>query len=132
MYVLIYIKYELVYHQSPVRIRSSFRHPIWDLCFRSEDLNPRFSVIFPPMIWIFMESEEPEIKWKQASKRDRTLPNIMTPLIRVIVFLAVICTNIIWSGELHYSFLFLRHIPIATVIPCRIVPSCVAKVVVIS
>ena len=30
--------------------------------FRSGDLNPRFSVIFPPMIWIFMESEEVEIK----------------------------------------------------------------------
>ena len=44
------------------------------LTFRSGDLNPRFSVIFPPMILIFMESEEPEIKSKQASKRDRTLP----------------------------------------------------------
>ena len=43
------------------------------LPFRSGDLNPRFSVIFPPMIWIFMESEEPEIKSKQASKADRTL-----------------------------------------------------------
>ena len=35
-----------------------------------------FSVIFPPMIWIFMESEEPEIKSKQASKKVRTLPLI--------------------------------------------------------
>ena len=43
------------------------------LTFLSGDLNPRFSVIFPPMIWIFMESEEPEFKSKQASKRDRTL-----------------------------------------------------------
>ena len=43
------------------------------LTCRSENLNPRFSVIFPPMIWIFMWSEEPEIKSKQASKRDRTL-----------------------------------------------------------
>ena len=34
------------------------------------DLNPWFSVIFPPMIWIFMECEELEIKSKQASKRD--------------------------------------------------------------
>jgi hypothetical protein len=33
------------------------------LTLRSGDLNPRFSVIFPPMIWIFTE----------ASKRDRTL-----------------------------------------------------------
>ena len=41
--------------------------------FRTGDLNPRFSVISPPMIWIFMESEEPKIKSKQASKRDRTL-----------------------------------------------------------
>ena len=45
--------------------------------FRSGDLNPRFSVIFPPMIWIFMWSEEPEIKSKQASKRDRTLKKLM-------------------------------------------------------
>ena len=43
------------------------------LTFRSGDLNPRFSVIFPPMIWIFMENEGDEIKSKQASKRDRTL-----------------------------------------------------------
>ena len=40
------------------------------------DLNPRFSVIFPPMIWIFMKSEEPEIRSKQASKRDRTLTTL--------------------------------------------------------
>ena len=38
------------------------------LTFRSRDLNPRFSVSFLPMILIFMESEEPEIKSKQASK----------------------------------------------------------------
>ena len=43
------------------------------LTFRSGDLNTRFSVIFPPMIWIFMWSEEPEIKSKQSSKIDRTL-----------------------------------------------------------
>ena len=43
------------------------------LTFRSGDLNPRFSVIFLSMIWIFMESVEPEIKSKQASKRDRAL-----------------------------------------------------------
>ena len=41
--------------------------------FRSGDSNPRFSVIFPPMTWIFMEGEGDEIKLKQASKRDRTL-----------------------------------------------------------
>ena len=44
-----------------------------NLTFWSGDLNPRFSVIFPPMIWIFMWSEEPKIKSKQASKRDRSL-----------------------------------------------------------
>ena len=38
-----------------------------------EDLNPRFSVIFRPIIWIFMGSEEDEIKSKHASKRDRSL-----------------------------------------------------------
>ena len=43
------------------------------LTFRSEDLNPRFSVLFLTMIWILMWSEEPEIKSKQASKRGRTL-----------------------------------------------------------
>ena len=49
------------------------------LTFQSGDLNPRFSVIFPPMIWIFMESEEAKIKSKQASKKDRTVtpqPNL--------------------------------------------------------
>ena len=40
------------------------------LTFPSRDLNPRFSVIFPPIIWIFLESEEGEIKSKQVSKRD--------------------------------------------------------------
>ena len=32
-----------------------------NLTFRSRDSNPRFSVIFPPMIWIFMESEWDEL-----------------------------------------------------------------------
>ena len=54
------------------------------MTFRSGDLNPRFSVIFPPMIWTFMESEEDEIKSKKASKKDRTLskftdPNLLFP-----------------------------------------------------
>ena len=44
------------------------------LTFWRGNLKPRFSVIFPPMIEIFMESEEAEIKSKQASKKDRTLP----------------------------------------------------------
>ena len=40
------------------------------LTFWRGNLKPRFSVIFPPMIWIFMWCVEPEIKSKQASKRD--------------------------------------------------------------
>ena len=44
------------------------------LTFRSGDLSPTFSVIVLPMIWIFMGSEEDEIKSKQASKKVRTLP----------------------------------------------------------
>ena len=43
---------------------------IFDLQERGFD--PRFSVIFPSTIWIFMEGEGDEIKSKQASKRDRT------------------------------------------------------------
>ena len=35
--------------------------------------HPRFSVSFPPMIWIFMEGEGDKIKSEQASNRDRTL-----------------------------------------------------------
>ena len=37
------------------------------LTFRSGDLKPRFSVIFPPTIWIFMQGEGDEIKSKQGS-----------------------------------------------------------------
>ena len=37
------------------------------LTFHGGDLNPGFSVIFPPMIWIFMESEEDEITSRQES-----------------------------------------------------------------
>ena len=44
-----------------------------NLPYRSRNLNPRFSLMSPPMIWIFIESVEPEIKSKQSSKRDRTL-----------------------------------------------------------
>jgi hypothetical protein len=43
---------------------------------QSGDLNPRFSVIFPPMICIFTKGERDEIKSKQASKRDRTLNEV--------------------------------------------------------
>ena len=44
-----------------------------NLTYRSRDSNPRFSVIFLAMIWIFMVGEGDEIKSKQASKWDRTL-----------------------------------------------------------
>ena len=53
--------------------RKKEKRPKKILTFRSGDLNPIFSVIFPPMIRIFIESERGEIKSKQASKKDRTL-----------------------------------------------------------
>ena len=37
------------------------------LTFRSGDSNPRFSVILPPTIWIFMEGEGDEIKYRGGS-----------------------------------------------------------------
>ena len=43
------------------------------ITYWSRDSNPSFSVIFSPMIWIFIEGEGDEIKSKQASKRDGTL-----------------------------------------------------------
>ena len=43
------------------------------LTFRSWDLNPRFSVIFPPTIWIFIEGEDDEIKSRQGSWNFLTL-----------------------------------------------------------
>ena len=46
---------------------------IWKCKEQKQGFEPRFSVIFLPIIWIFMESEEPQIKSKQASKRDGTL-----------------------------------------------------------
>ena len=46
------------------------------LTFWSGDMNPRFLVIFLPIICIFMESKEPEIKPKKASKRNRTLSKL--------------------------------------------------------
>ena len=56
----------------------------------SEDLNPKFSVIFPSTIWIFMESGEPEVKSKQASKRDRTFYRTGTVLEEDTYFTIVI------------------------------------------
>ena len=55
------------------RIKNEQKEDKKNLTYQREASNPRFSVIFPPMIWIFMWSEEPEIKSKQASKSDRTL-----------------------------------------------------------
>ena len=46
------------------------------LTFWSRDLNPRFSVIFP-VIWIFVENEDDEIKLKQAAKKDTTLCSLL-------------------------------------------------------
>ena len=40
---------------------------IFDRPESSGDLNPRFSVIILPMIWIFMEGEGDEIKSRQES-----------------------------------------------------------------
>ena len=37
-------------------------------------IRPQLFSNFPPIIWIFMEGEGDNIKSKQASKRDRTLP----------------------------------------------------------
>ena len=88
------------------------------LTFRSGDLNPRFSLIFPPMIWIFMWSEEPEIISKQASKIDRTLllthqifsqiPNfsrvdILDDLIRISSNLCKDDSNLSWSYVSSFS-----------------------------
>ena len=52
-------------------------------------MNPRFSVIFPPTIWIFMEGEGDQIKSKQPSKRDRTLskPELFSPIWILIVLI---------------------------------------------
>ena len=44
------------------------------MTFQSGDSNPRFSVIFPSMIWIFMEGEGDEIKSKQDSKTGLYVP----------------------------------------------------------
>ena len=43
------------------------------ITFRSGDSNPRFSVTFPPMIWIFMEGEGDKIKSRQGSWNFSTL-----------------------------------------------------------
>ena len=44
------------------------------LTFRSGDSNSRFSLIFPPTIWIFIEGEGDEIKSRQGSYNFLTLP----------------------------------------------------------
>ena len=70
------------------------------LTFRSRDSNPRFSVIFPPMIWIFMEGAGDDIKSKQASKRDRTLINSLC--VRKRVFMGV------WKVFLVHKFHYMN------------------------
>ena len=74
------------------------------LTFRCGDLNPRFSVTFPPLIWIFMWSEEPEIKSKQASKRDMTLRIFIVPKTFILTlfgiwFLLLDLFFIFWGGS---------------------------------
>ena len=53
------------------------------LTLRRGEANPKFLVIFPTMIWIFMEGEGDKIKSRQAFKRDRTL---LVALIRSPIF----------------------------------------------
>ena len=72
------------------------------LFFWSGNLNPGFSVIFLPMIWIFMKSEEDEIKSKQAYKKDRTLWGQikLLPNEKKDKNLDEICQNLfLWRGE---------------------------------
>ena len=75
--------------------------------FRSGDLNHGFLVIFPPMIWIFMGSEEDEIKSKQASKKVRTLMCISFQL-HALLFssgLTIVADSII---VVIHSIIFIR------------------------
>ena len=55
MYVLIHIKYELVYHQNHVRIRSSIPPPIWVLCstIRTPYLCKLFLDYFITFVFLF-------------------------------------------------------------------------------
>ena len=57
------------------------------LTFRSRDLNPRFSVIFPPMIWIFMEGEGDEIKSGQGSLNFSTLHRCLCWMLEILFYL---------------------------------------------
>ena len=73
---------------------------------------------FPPMIWIFMEGEGDEIKSKQASKRDRTLPVQSDISVQMIVFDCLNDTTLlIWNLELEsrimkdfHIFFFMRNL----------------------
>ena len=78
------------------------------LTLRSGDLNPRFSGIFPPMIWIFMESEWDKIKSKQSSKRDKTLPKIE-------FFVNTFWTKILITSHCELSEAYSRKQPIETI-----------------
>jgi hypothetical protein len=72
------------------------------LTFQSEDSNPRFSVIFLPMIWIFMEGKGDKIKSKQASTRDRTLLQYFLTLSHL--YLSQLWLQIIDKIELRRQF----------------------------
>ena len=48
------------------------------LTFWSADLNPRISVIFPPMISIFTEDKGDRIKSRQPSKIFSTLKHVLS------------------------------------------------------
>ena len=43
-----------------------------------DDLSPRFSVIFPPSIWIFTEDKDDRIKSRQPSKIFSTLKHVLS------------------------------------------------------
>ena len=60
-----------------------------------------------------------------------SLPNIVAPLVFAI-FLTVVSANVISGGELDYSFLFIRYIPVTTFFTGSVIPRRVAKVIVIA
>ena len=68
-----YSKMEYKYKQRYAFFMENSKKDKHFLTFRSKDLIPRYSVIFPPMIWVFTEGEGDKIKSKQASKQDKTL-----------------------------------------------------------
>ena len=63
-----------------------------------QGFEPQIFSNFPVHDWIFMESEEPEIKSKQASKRDRTILKQKWIMLRRLVwfFWYILEENQIW------------------------------------